>query len=46
MWNTTDVTLDETSITGEHMSDIYVKGYAHVNAWTFICFDLIDQKSH
>jgi len=26
IWNTTDVTLDETSITGEHMSDIYVKG--------------------
>lgn len=28
VWNTTDVTLDEKSITGEHMSDIYVKGYA------------------
>ncbi|KAG7256565.1 hypothetical protein CRUP_015909 [Coryphaenoides rupestris] len=27
VWNTTDVTLDETSITGEHMSDIYVKGW-------------------
>ncbi|XP_029933511.1 myoferlin-like isoform X2 [Myripristis murdjan] len=27
IWNTTDVTLDETSITGEHMSDIYVKGW-------------------
>lgn len=27
IWNTTDVTLDETSITGEQMSDIYVKGY-------------------
>lgn len=26
IWNTTDVTLDETSITGERMSDIYVKG--------------------
>uniref|UniRef100_A0A3B3ZKA4 C2 domain-containing protein n=1 Tax=Periophthalmus magnuspinnatus TaxID=409849 RepID=A0A3B3ZKA4_9GOBI len=25
IWNTTDVTLDETSITGENMSDIYVK---------------------
>uniref|UniRef100_A0A3P9LID1 Myoferlin n=1 Tax=Oryzias latipes TaxID=8090 RepID=A0A3P9LID1_ORYLA len=25
VWNTTDVTLDETSITGERMSDIYVK---------------------
>uniref|UniRef100_A0A4W5QPW6 Myoferlin n=1 Tax=Hucho hucho TaxID=62062 RepID=A0A4W5QPW6_9TELE len=27
VWNTTDVILDETSITGEHMSDIYVKGW-------------------
>ncbi|KAM9424835.1 myoferlin-like isoform 2-T2 [Pholidichthys leucotaenia] len=27
VWNTTDVTLDETSITGEQMSDIYVKGW-------------------
>ncbi|XP_073345751.1 myoferlin isoform X3 [Pagrus major] len=27
VWNTTDVTLDETSITGEEMSDIYVKGW-------------------
>ncbi|XP_061765119.1 myoferlin isoform X3 [Nerophis ophidion] len=27
IWNTTDVTLDETSVTGEHMSDIYVKGW-------------------
>lgn len=27
VWNTTDVTLDETSVTGEKMSDIYVKGY-------------------
>uniref|UniRef100_A0A8C3AXU1 Myoferlin n=1 Tax=Cyclopterus lumpus TaxID=8103 RepID=A0A8C3AXU1_CYCLU len=27
IWNTTDVTLDETSITGEHMSDVYVKGW-------------------
>lgn len=26
IWNTTDVTLDETSITGDKMSDIYVKG--------------------
>uniref|UniRef100_A0A3Q2Z126 Myoferlin n=1 Tax=Hippocampus comes TaxID=109280 RepID=A0A3Q2Z126_HIPCM len=25
IWNTTDVILDETSVTGEHMSDIYVK---------------------
>ncbi|XP_057704394.1 myoferlin [Corythoichthys intestinalis] len=27
VWNTTDVTLDERSITGESMSDIYVKGW-------------------
>ncbi|XP_068440047.1 myoferlin-like isoform X2 [Clinocottus analis] len=27
IWNTTDVTLDEASITGERMSDIYVKGW-------------------
>ncbi|XP_031699126.1 myoferlin-like isoform X3 [Anarrhichthys ocellatus] len=27
IWNTTDVTLDETSITGEEMSDVYVKGW-------------------
>lgn len=27
IWNTTDVLLDETSITGENMSDIYVKGW-------------------
>ncbi|XP_058476456.1 myoferlin-like [Solea solea] len=27
IWNTTDVTLDEKSITGERMSDIYVKGW-------------------
>ncbi|XP_065805381.1 myoferlin isoform X2 [Labrus bergylta] len=27
IWNTTDVTLDEKSITGENMSDIYVKGW-------------------
>ncbi|XP_068597029.1 myoferlin [Brachionichthys hirsutus] len=27
VWNTTDVTLDETSVTGENMSDIYVKGW-------------------
>jgi len=30
VWNTTDVLLDDTSITGENMSDIYVKGYAPV----------------
>jgi len=27
IWNTRDVILDETSITGERMSDIYVKGW-------------------
>ncbi|XP_076830135.1 myoferlin isoform X2 [Brachyhypopomus gauderio] len=27
IWNTTDVILDDTSITGENMSDIYVKGW-------------------
>uniref|UniRef100_A0A3B3XGF9 C2 domain-containing protein n=1 Tax=Poecilia mexicana TaxID=48701 RepID=A0A3B3XGF9_9TELE len=27
VWNTTEVTLDETSVTGENMSDIYVKGW-------------------
>jgi len=27
IWNTKDVVLDETSITGEKMSDIYVKGW-------------------
>ncbi|XP_008284661.1 myoferlin isoform X2 [Stegastes partitus] len=27
VWNTTDVTLDDKSITGENMSDIYVKGW-------------------
>ncbi|XP_037547290.1 myoferlin [Nematolebias whitei] len=27
VWNTTEVTLDETSITGENMSDIYIKGW-------------------
>ncbi|XP_035461979.2 myoferlin isoform X1 [Scophthalmus maximus] len=27
IWKTTEVTLDETSITGEDMSDIYVKGW-------------------
>lgn len=27
IWNTRDVVLDETSITGEKMSDIYVKGW-------------------
>ena len=26
IWNTEDVFLEETSITGEKMSDIYVKG--------------------
>ncbi|CAM9284115.1 unnamed protein product, partial [Lampetra planeri] len=27
IWNTTEVILDETSVTGENMSDIYVKGW-------------------
>ena len=27
VWNTTDVVLEEESITGEMMSDIYVKGW-------------------
>ncbi|KAI3388907.1 hypothetical protein SNEBB_006737 [Seison nebaliae] len=27
VWNTKDVIMDETSITGEQMSDIYVKGW-------------------
>jgi len=27
IWNTSDVILEETSITGEKMSDIYVKGW-------------------
>lgn len=27
IWNTADVLLEETSITGERMSDIYVKGW-------------------
>ncbi|XP_008319982.1 myoferlin [Cynoglossus semilaevis] len=27
IWNTTEVIMDETSITGENMSDIYVKGW-------------------
>jgi len=27
IWNTRDVILDETSITGERMSDIYIKGW-------------------
>ncbi|XP_066549569.1 myoferlin isoform X3 [Amia ocellicauda] len=27
IWNTSEVILDETSITGERMSDIYVKGW-------------------
>ena len=27
VWNTTDVILEEESITGEKMSDIYVKGW-------------------
>jgi len=27
IWNTADVVLEETSVTGERMSDIYVKGW-------------------
>ena len=27
IWNTTDVVLEETSVTGEKMSDIYLKGW-------------------
>ena len=27
LWNTADVVMDETSITGEQMSDIYVKSW-------------------
>ena len=27
IWNTANVIMEETSITGEKMSDIYVKGY-------------------
>ena len=30
IWNTSDVILEETSITGEAMSDIYVKGWVSV----------------
>ncbi|XP_051982464.1 dysferlin-like isoform X2 [Xyrauchen texanus] len=29
IWNTRDVILDEVSVTGEKMSDIYVKGWMH-----------------
>lgn len=29
IWNTSDVILDDVSVTGERMSDIYVKGYVH-----------------
>lgn len=28
VWNTCEVELEETNIMGEHMSDIYVKGYS------------------
>jgi dysferlin len=31
IWNTSDVILQETSITGEKMSDIYVKGWMSGN---------------
>lgn len=30
IWNTNDVILDDVSVTGEKMSDIYVKGYIHL----------------
>ncbi|XP_066536467.1 dysferlin isoform X2 [Hoplias malabaricus] len=29
VWNTSDVILDDVSLTGEKMSDIYVKGWMH-----------------
>ncbi|KAJ3585515.1 hypothetical protein NHX12_014234 [Muraenolepis orangiensis] len=29
IWNTSDVILDDVSLTGEKMSDIYVKGWLH-----------------
>ncbi|XP_072543804.1 dysferlin isoform X6 [Salminus brasiliensis] len=29
IWNTSDVILDDVSVTGERMSDIYVKGWMH-----------------
>ncbi|XP_060730490.1 dysferlin isoform X3 [Tachysurus vachellii] len=29
IWNTSDVILDDVSVTGEKMSDIYVKGWMH-----------------
>ena len=34
IWNTTEVVLEEESITGEKMSDIYVKGWVQfINIW-------------
>ena len=38
VWNTEDVTLEETSrVTGEKMSDIYVKG----SEWDSLCMLLL-----
>lgn len=37
IWNTHDVILDDVSVTGEKMSDIYVKGYVHVDALMKMC---------
>lgn len=31
IWNTSDVMLDDVSVTGERMSDIYVKGYVYID---------------
>ncbi|XP_015759463.1 PREDICTED: dysferlin-like [Acropora digitifera] len=39
IWNTSDVILDDVSITGEAMSDIYVKGYC-AHFWS------LDIKEH
>lgn len=37
VWNVKDVILDEVSVaTGEAMSDIYVKGYAHTSCYLFV----------
>ncbi|KAI5609942.1 dysferlin isoform X9 [Silurus asotus] len=33
IWNTSDVILDDVSVTGERMSDIYVKGWMHGHDW-------------
>lgn len=39
VWNTSDVVLDETSITSENMSDIYVKGYVKTKAKPLVNFE-------